>query len=133
MKQNITLTAIPLNSLISIQQSDLHPLNHNRLVQRKNMNILYRELQTLLDQTCSHLDVHVCMGKVTKLAILETWKKCYIHLTAEDSVFEVSVQPLIMVRVKVGEKVDRATRNGTVLKCIHHHICFCSVKSMSYC
>lgn len=131
MKQNITLTPIPLNSLISIQQSDLHPLNHNRLVQRKNMNILYRELQTLLDQTCSHL--HVCMGKVTKLAILETWKKRYIHLTAEDSVFEVSVQPLIMVRVKVGEKVDRATRNVTVLKCIHHHICFCSVKSMSYC
>ena len=77
MKQNITLIVIPLNSLISIQQSDLHPLNHNRVVQRKNMNMLYRELQTLLDQTCSHL--HVCMGKVTKLAILETWKKCYIH------------------------------------------------------
>ena len=64
MKQNVKSRATSLNSLISIQQSDFHPLNHNRLVQRKGMNILHRELQALLDQICSHLDVHVCMGKV---------------------------------------------------------------------
>ena len=57
---------------------------------------------------------------------LEGFANVHMHPSAVDGVLEVSVQPLVMVRVKVGEEVGGATRNGPILERVYNNTGTCS-------
>jgi len=84
--------------VICIQENDFYSLNDARFVQGKGMNILCRNLQTLLHQVGS-------------------------HLSAVDGVLKAPVQPLVVIGVKVREEVGGAARNRPILERVHNNTC----------